>query len=170
MQTNSSFLFCVCLSQRGRYFWVKFIRMPKKKQKLVRLQLTVLLYSDKARFFNQSEPTLYPNFIIIKKLRNQQVFYYVKLAFLLADHMRIFFIAKCSKGFLRLKFKSISLWRNNGLVRNVLVSDGHCRTSVPLGVPPLLLSQLTSQQTRSLYLWKQSVSEHTSSQLQVGRG
>jgi len=59
---------CICLNHRGCLIWVKFVKIPMQT---FASQLTVInpcsthaLFSDKARYFSQSECTLYGNFII----------------------------------------------------------------------------------------------------------
>ena len=60
---------CFCLSQRRRLIWVKFVKIPKQK---FEIQLTVHLFSYKARCFSLSEYTLFGNFIIkiFEKIQN----------------------------------------------------------------------------------------------------
>ena len=56
--TNSLFILILSDSHRGCLIWVQFVEIPKQK---FESQLIV-------RCFNQSEPTLYGNFIIIEDI------------------------------------------------------------------------------------------------------
>ena len=57
-------LHCVCLSHRGCFIWVTFVKIPKQKFESLLASSTRAMFSDKARCFSQSERTLYGNFTI----------------------------------------------------------------------------------------------------------
>ena len=62
--TNNSFILILSDSHRECLIWVKFVKIPKQK---FENQLNVIycsLFSDKVRCLNQSERTLYGNFIV----------------------------------------------------------------------------------------------------------